>query len=60
MRIGLNIIRITVEAEREWQCRMQEPSVELEQRAVARAVKAGDAAARSAAHVSKRRKVARR
>ena len=54
MRIGLNVIRITAEAERDWQRRMQEPSADLESRAVERAVKAGDAAARSDKHVSKR------
>ena len=35
MRIGLNMIRITAEAERDWQRPMQEPNVELEQQAVA-------------------------
>ena len=54
MRIGLNMIRITAEAEREWQQLMQEPNAELEQQAVARAVKAGDAAVRSDKHVSKK------
>ena len=55
MRIGLNMIRITAEAERDWQRAMQEPNVELEQQAVARAAKAGDAAVRSDKHVSKTR-----
>jgi hypothetical protein len=54
MRLGLNGIRITVEAERAWQQRMQEPQRDFEIRAVERAVKAGDAAAKSSAHVSKR------
>jgi hypothetical protein len=54
MRIGLNMIRITAEAERDWQRLMREPNAELEQQAVARAVKAGDAAAKSQKHVSKR------
>jgi hypothetical protein len=54
MRIGLNAIRISAEAERDWQRRMQEPREDFETRAVARAVKTGDAAARSSAHVSKR------
>jgi hypothetical protein len=54
MRPGLNIIRITAEAERDWQRLMQEPREDFPTRAVARAVKAGDAAARSSAHVSKR------
>ena len=56
MRIGLNMIRITAEAERDWQRRMQEPSADLETRAVERAVKAGEAAVKSAKHVSKRRR----
>ena len=30
MRIGLNVIRITAEAERDWQRRMQEPSEDFE------------------------------
>jgi hypothetical protein len=54
MRIGLNVIRITAEAERDWQRSMQEPREDLETRAAARAVKAGDAAAKSSKHVSKR------
>lgn len=54
MRIGLNTVRITAEAERDWQRRMQAPSADLEQRAQARAVKAGEAAAKSSKHVSKR------
>ena len=53
MRIGLNMIRITAEAEDDWQQLMQEPNAELEQQAVARAVKAGEAAAKSDKHVSK-------
>ena len=55
MRIGLNLIRITAEAERDWQRRMQEPSADLETRAVERAVKAGDAAVKSSKHISKKR-----
>ena len=55
MRIGLNMIRITAEAERDWQRLMQEPNAELEQQAVARAVKAGEAAVKSDKHVSKTR-----
>jgi hypothetical protein len=46
MRIGLNAIRISAEAERDWQRRMQEPREDFEM--------TGDAAARSSAHVSKR------
>jgi hypothetical protein len=54
MRLGLNIIRITAAAERDWQCRMQEPRNDLEIKATARAVKAGDAAVKSSKHISKR------
>jgi hypothetical protein len=54
MRLGLNAIRTSAEAERDGQRRMQEPRADFESRAVARAVKTGDAAARSSAHVSKR------
>lgn len=56
MRIGLNTVRITAEAERDWQHRMQEPSADFKTRAVERAVKAGDAAARSSDHISKKRR----
>ena len=45
MRLGLNIIRITADAEREWQQRMQKPQHDVELKAVVRAVKAGNAAA---------------
>jgi hypothetical protein len=55
MRLGLNAIRITAEAERDWQRRMQEPRADLETRTVARAVKAGDAAVKSNRHISKKR-----
>ena len=54
MRIGLNLVRITAQAEREWQLKMQQPAPDLERQALARAVKAGDTAAQSSAHVSKR------
>jgi hypothetical protein len=54
MRIGLNVIRITAEAERDWQRQMQEPQPDFETRAVERAVKAGDAAVKSDRHVSKK------
>jgi hypothetical protein len=55
MRLGLNTIRITAEAERDWQLQMQDaPSGELEAKALTRAVKAGDVAAKSTRHVSKR------
>ena len=40
MRLGLNIIRITADAEREWQQRMQKPQHDVELKAVERAVKA--------------------
>jgi hypothetical protein len=55
MRVGLNLIRITAQAEREWQRSLQNPRKDLEARAAARAVKAGGAAVRSSKHVSKRR-----
>jgi hypothetical protein len=59
MRLGLNAIRITADAERDWQRRMQEPREDLEVRAIERAAKAGGAAVRSAKHVSKRGAVKR-
>ena len=55
MRIGLNIIRITADAERDWQRRLQKPQPDFEARAVERAVKAGDAAVKSDKHISKKR-----
>ena len=55
MRIGLNLIRVTAAAERDWQRLMQEPREDLETRAVERAVKAGEAAVRSEKHISKTR-----
>ena len=55
MRIGLNLIRITAQAERDWQLLMQKPAPDLEQQALERAVKAGTVAGRSDAHVSKTR-----
>jgi len=54
MRLGTNTIRITAEAERDWQRLMQAPRPDIEARAAERAVKAGDAAAKSPKHVSKR------
>jgi hypothetical protein len=54
MRIGLNMIRITCEAERDWQRAMEEPNAELEQQAIERAVRAGEAAVKSNNHISKR------
>ena len=56
MRIGLNLIRITAEAERDWQLAMQEPREDLETRAAERAVKAGSAAVKSSKHISKARR----
>jgi len=41
------LIRITGEAERDWQRQMQEPQPDLEIRAVERAAKAGDAVKRA-------------
>ena len=56
MRIGLNLVRISAEAERDWQRLMQAPNPALEQQALERAVKAGTAAAKSSKHVSKTRR----
>jgi hypothetical protein len=54
-RFGLNTIRVTAEAERDWLRRLQEESdQDFEAKAIERAVKAGAAAARSPRHVSKR------
>jgi len=58
MRPGINTIRITAEAERDWQQLMQEPQPDVEAKAVERAVKAGAAAAKSDKHISKRSVVA--
>lgn len=54
MRFGLNGIRVTAAAEREWQERLQQPNPDLEQQAAERAVKAGTAGAKSDLHVSKK------
>ena len=54
MRVGLNLIRVTAEAERDWQRLMQEPRADLEREATLRAVKAGDAAVKSDKHISKK------
>jgi hypothetical protein len=56
MRIGLNTIRITADAEREWQRQMSEPQPDVETKAVERAVKAADAAVKSERHVSKKQR----
>jgi hypothetical protein len=55
MRVGINKVLISVEAEKEWQQKMQESARDVETRAVERAVKAGNAAVKSAKHVSKKR-----
>jgi len=60
MRVGINLIRITADAERDWQLQMQEPQPDIETRATARAVKAGDAAVKSDRHISKKWRRARR
>jgi hypothetical protein len=57
MRFGLNAIRITAEAERDWQHQLQEPQSDFKNRAIERAVRAGAAAVKSDAHVSKRGKI---
>jgi hypothetical protein len=54
MRPTLNIIRITLDAEKEWQQLMQRPRTDLKQQATERAVKAGTAAIKSSKHVSNR------
>ena len=59
MRVGLNLIRITAQAERDWQRQLQRPSADLERRATARAVKAGDAAVKSDKHISAKRRAVR-
>jgi hypothetical protein len=59
MRLGLNLVRITAEAERNWQQQMQQPNEVVEKQALARAAKAGAAAVKSDLHVSKRRRRAR-
>ena len=57
-RFGLNTIRVTAEAEREWLHRLQEePGQDFETKAIERAVKAGAAAIKSARHISKRQRV---
>jgi len=56
MRLGLNAIRISADAERDWQQEMQKPRPDLKIRNAERAVMAGAAAVKSARHVSKRHK----
>jgi hypothetical protein len=53
MRVDMNTVRITIEAERAWQLLMQAPRPDIESKATERAIKAGDASAKSARHVSK-------
>jgi hypothetical protein len=53
MRLGLNLIRISAQAEADWQRQMQKPQPDLEVRAMERAAKAGEAAVKSDRHVSK-------
>jgi hypothetical protein len=59
MRLGLNKILITAEAERDWHRCMQKPRPDLEIRTAERAVKAGDAAVKSDLHISKRKHVSK-
>jgi hypothetical protein len=59
MRLGLNAIRITADAEKDWQKRMQEPRPDLETKNIERAAKAGAAAVKSDRHISKRGAVKR-
>jgi len=54
MRLGLNNIRITADAERAWRRRMEEPRDDLALQATERAVKAGNASLKSPKHISKR------
>jgi hypothetical protein len=59
MRLGLNLIRITADAERDWQRHTEQFDREFEARATERAVKAADAAVKSAKHVSNKSRRAR-
>jgi hypothetical protein len=56
MRPAMNLIRITADADREWQRQMQKSRPDLEVKTAERAVKAGNAAAKSSKHISKIRK----
>jgi hypothetical protein len=56
MRLGLNKILISADAERDWQQEMQKPRPDLEIKNAERAVMAAAAAVKSGRHVSKRRK----
>jgi hypothetical protein len=55
MRIGLNKILVTADAERDWQRQMQKPREDLETKAAERAVMAGAAGVKSTKHISKKR-----
>ena len=59
MRIGLNLIRVTAAAERDWQRAMTEPREDLERQAVERAVMASGVAVKSDRHISKKRRARR-
>ena len=54
MRLGLNNIRITIEAEGAWRRRMEEPREDLVTQATERAVRAGNASLKSPKHISRR------
>jgi hypothetical protein len=55
-RLGLNTIRVSADAERDWQQEAEKPRPDLEEQAAERAIKAGEAAAKSPKHVSKTRR----
>lgn len=59
MRLGLNKILISADAERDWQRQMQEPRPDLEIRNAERAVMAAAAAVKSGRHISKKRRSAK-
>jgi hypothetical protein len=54
MRPGFNTIRITLDAERDWQHLMEQDAEEFDAKATERAMKAAAAAIESPLHVSKR------
>jgi hypothetical protein len=56
MRLGLNKILISADAERDWQQEMQKPRPDLEIRNAERAVMAAAAAVKSGRHISKKRR----
>jgi hypothetical protein len=53
MRYGFNTIRITLDAERDWQRAMEQDAEEFDAKATARAVKAAAASVDSPRHISK-------